>query len=95
MATTVIDINKLLDIDPYNGKPVIRGSRLRVITLAGLHHQGLAPEEIATQYPDLSVPAVYAALAYYYDHKEEMDAQEEREMQESLAWAKDHGAEIL
>ena len=94
MATAVIDINNLLDTD-HNGKPVIRGSRLRVITLAGLHHQGFTPEEIASEYPNLSVPAVYAALAYYYQHKEEMDAQEDREMRESLAWAKAHGAEII
>ena len=94
MATTVIDIDKLLDID-HNGKPVIRGSRLRVITLAGLHRQGYPPEEIATHYPNLTVPAVFAALAYYYEHRKEMDDQEEREVEESLAWARAHGAEIV
>ena len=95
MATAVIDIDKLLDIDKYNGKPVIRGTRLRVITLAGLFVQGFTPEEIAQEYPNLSTPAVYAALAYYLVHREEMDAEEAREREEALAWANENGAEII
>src|SRR5260221_11252955 len=33
----------------------------------------LTPEELHEQYPHLSLGQVYAALAYYYDHKDEMD----------------------
>ena len=94
-ATTVIDIDKLLDIDPYNGKPVIRGSRLRVMTLAARHLEGRSPEQIADDYRSLTIPAVYAALAYYYEHRLEMDAEEEREMRAALEWAKANGAEII
>ena len=94
MATAVIDINNLLDTD-HNGKPVIRGSRLRVITIAALHLEGRSPEEIAEDYPNLTAPAVYAALAYYYAHREAMDEEEDNETRESLAWAKEHGAEII
>jgi uncharacterized protein (DUF433 family) len=95
VSTVVIDIQNLLDIDPSNGKPVVRGSRLRVITLAARHLEGRSPEEIAGDYPDLTVPAVYAALAYYYAHRPEMDAEEEREGKEALEWARSHGAEIV
>ena len=63
MAAATIDINKLLDIDGDNGQPVVRGSRLRVITIAARHLDGRTPEEIAASYPNLSVAAVYAALA--------------------------------
>lgn len=34
---------------------------------------GQAPEEIAADY-ELSLPQVYAALAYYYEHKPAIDA---------------------
>src|SRR5213078_2785200 len=33
-----------------------------------------SPEEIHRQHPHLSLGQIYSALAYYYDHQEEMDA---------------------
>ncbi len=95
MKSVTIDINGLLDIDPGNGKPVVRGGRLRVMTIAARHAEGRTPEEIATDYPNLSVSAVYAALAYYFEHRETMDEEESRECQEALAWARANGAEII
>ncbi len=72
MASPVIDIDKLLEIDPSNGKPVVRGTRLRVITLAARHMEGRSPKELAESFPGLTIPAVYAALAYFYEHEEQM-----------------------
>lgn len=56
------------------GRPCIAGTGLRVIdvVMATLFHQR-NPDEIATDY-DLSLAAVYAALAYYYENKSELDA---------------------
>ena len=34
----------------------------------------LTPEELHEQYPHLSLAQIHAALAYYYDHQEELDA---------------------
>src|SRR3954447_21974357 len=42
---------------------------------------GWSAEEIHFQHPHLSLGQIHAALAYYYDHKAEMDA----EIQRSLA----------
>lgn len=95
MTTTVIDIDKLLDIDPHNGKPVVRGGRLRVITLAARHLEGRTPEEIAASYPDLSLPAVYAALAYFYEHRAAMEAEEAAGESDALEWARANGAETI
>ncbi len=36
---------------------------------------GWSPEEIHFQHPHLSLAQVHAGLGYYYDHKEEIDAQ--------------------
>lgn len=55
------------------GKPRIAGHRITVQDIAVWHERlGLSADEIATEY-GLSLADVYAALAYYYDHREEMD----------------------
>ncbi len=55
------------------GKPRIDGRRITVQNVVIWHEQaGYSVDEIATQY-DLSLSQIYAALAYYYDHKEEID----------------------
>lgn len=56
-----------------NGKPCIVGTGLRVtdIVTAHLLHKR-SPDEIAADY-EISLAEVYAALAYYYQHKAELD----------------------
>jgi|SRR3954468_23867397 len=34
----------------------------------------LTPEELRDQYPHLSLAQIHAALAYYYDHQSQLDA---------------------
>ncbi|MBI3911060.1 MAG: DUF433 domain-containing protein [Armatimonadetes bacterium] len=45
---------------------------------------GWSPEEIHFQHPHLSLAHIHAALAYYHEHKEELDAEIERDYQEYL-----------
>lgn len=40
---------------------------------------GWTPEQIVEQYPSITLADVHAALAYYYDHEEEMKAEIEEE----------------
>jgi uncharacterized protein (DUF433 family) len=55
------------------GKPRIAGTRITVGDVVLLHRRmGRGLEEIAGTY-DLPLAAVYAAMAYYYDHKSEID----------------------
>ena len=35
---------------------------------------GMSPEQIHEAHPDLSLAQIHAALAYYHDHKEALDA---------------------
>ena len=35
-------------------------------------HQGLTPDEIVSQVPTITLADVHAALAYYFDHWEEI-----------------------
>ncbi len=55
------------------GKPRISGRRITVQNIAIWHERmGNSADEIATEY-DLKLADVYAALAYYFDHRAEMD----------------------
>ena len=40
-----------------------------------LHKEGKTPQQILVEYPDLSLAQVHAALAYYYDHVDEIEAE--------------------
>jgi len=59
--------------DTLGGKPRIAGTRIAVTQIkAARLRLGMPFEEIAESY-DLPLPAVYAAMAYYYAHKVEID----------------------
>jgi uncharacterized protein (DUF433 family) len=57
------------------GKPRIDGHRITVKHIVLDHQrQGLSLDEIASAYPSLTLSDVHAALAYYYDHRADIDA---------------------
>jgi uncharacterized protein (DUF433 family) len=60
------------------GAPRVAGTRIRVSQIAILTEQGTSADEIVAAYPHLSLADVYAALAYYHDHREAIE-QEIRE----------------
>jgi uncharacterized protein (DUF433 family) len=56
-----------------DGTARLEGTRYKVIHLAGEHyHFGWSAEEILRQHPDLRPEHVYAALTYFYDHRDRM-----------------------
>ena len=59
--------------DVRGGRPCIAGTGLRVtdVVMATIFHER-SPGEIASDY-EISLAEVYAALAYYYQHKPELD----------------------
>ena len=70
------------------GKPRIANTRMRVQDVAVNHKSGMTVEEIMEGF-GLEAAQVYAALAYYYDHQEEID----RQMREGEEIAKQFLAE--
>ena len=72
------------------GKPYIRGTTVTVadVVIAKLYH-GLDADGIASWY-GLSLPEVYMALAYYYDHKDEIDRQIKEQIQRAEQLKEDH-----
>ena len=56
------------------GKATIDGTRVRVVDVAFMHQCGKTVAEILDSYDRLSPAQVYAAIAYYYDHADEIEA---------------------
>jgi uncharacterized protein (DUF433 family) len=55
------------------GKACIAGHRVRVLDVVVWHeHQGMTPDEIVCHIPSITLADVHAALAYYFDHIEEI-----------------------
>lgn len=58
-----------------DGVPFLEGTRTKVVEIALdriAHHWDA--EEIQRQHPHLTLGQIYAALAYYHDHREVVDA---------------------
>ena len=69
------------------GKPHILGHRIKVKHVAEWYErQGLSPAVIVEQHPTITLAQVHAALAYYYDHRSEIEAEiaEESRIYEEL-----------
>ena len=56
-----------------SGEPIILGTAIMVRTLIEQYQLGSSIEELLWDYPQLSPAQIYDAIAYYHDHKEEMD----------------------
>jgi uncharacterized protein (DUF433 family) len=55
------------------GQPVVGGTRIRVGIILGCYRQGMSVEEIVQQYPSLKPADIHDALAYAYDHLDEIE----------------------
>lgn len=62
--------------DPHvlGGKPFIGGHRIAVHHIAWWYLQGVSVEDLVRDY-GLTPGEVHAALAYYYDHRTEIDGE--------------------
>ena len=64
-----------IESDPSvcGGRPCVAGTRIRVQDIFVWHElSGQTADEIVSRFPQLTMSDVYAALAYYWDHRDEM-----------------------
>lgn len=86
---TILNIDEIIS-DPAvrGGRPVIRGTTLRVADIVTWYRSGdfESAEAVAEEF-GLAAGQVHAALAYYYLHQDEIDSQmrEDDERGERLA----------
>jgi uncharacterized protein (DUF433 family) len=86
MATTTAErITKTPGV--CGGRACIAGHRVRVLDVVIWREQeGMTPDEIVSQVPSIALADVHAALAYYDDHREEI--------QEEIRLEREHAEEL-
>lgn len=58
-----------------DGTPAIEGANTKVIEVVlPVRAWGISPEQLHLELPHLSLGQIHSALAYYWDHKDEIDA---------------------
>ena len=84
-APATIEIGTLITRTPgiKGGTPHIAGTGICVRTIVRWYQLGMSPEEIAADYPHLTLGQVYAALAYYHANRQQMDLELAAEEAES------------
>ncbi len=72
------------------GRACIAGHRIRVQDIVVWHElRGYCPDEIVDLFPGITLADVYAALAYYFDNRQEIE-EEFRKAEGWAEWAKVH-----
>ncbi|MGH7201969.1 MAG: DUF433 domain-containing protein [Planctomycetaceae bacterium] len=73
------------------GRPCVAGHRVRVQDIVICYEwQGMSPEEICDQFPPLTIAQVHAALAYYFDHRQEILDEIEADRQAGETFKRNH-----
>ena len=70
-------LHRYVTTDPAvcDGKPIIAGTRTRVVQIAVEYDRlGWTPDEIVEAHPHLTLAQVHDALSYYYEHRMTLDS---------------------
>jgi len=85
-------LDKHIEASPETrgGKPRIAGTRITIEDIVLMHLRlGQSLAEIAGKY-DLPLAGVHAAIAYYYDHRDEIDSNIEKDEAFAEAFRRDN-----
>jgi uncharacterized protein (DUF433 family) len=71
------------------GEAIIEGTRIAVWHIVGYYYKvGMSVEDILAEWEYLNPAAIFGALAYYHDHREEIDRVREENSYER--WLQEH-----
>lgn len=92
LAATDVGIGNMISRTPgiKNGTPHIAGTGVTVRTIVRWYKLGMTAEDIAAEYPHLSLAQVYSALAYYHANRTDLEAQMAVEEAESERLEEEH-----
>lgn len=79
-----------------SGTPLIEGTTMKVVELVlEAHAYGWSPDELQFQHSYLTLGQIHSALAYYWDHKDEVDHDIERRLEQVEQIRRDVGPSQL
>ncbi len=67
-----------------NGKPIIAGTRTRVSNIVAYYKLGLTPEELAREFPYLTLSQIHDTLSYYYENQQDIDREIDEDSEENV-----------
>ena len=71
-------------IDVRGGNAIVKDTRIGVHDVVGLIVNGSSIDDVVRSFPDLTRAQVYECLAYYEDHRAEIDSLVARQMSSEL-----------
>lgn len=85
MTSSRTELGSLLVSRPgyRNGWPCLRGTGIPVHNVAAAHLRGLTVEQLCEENPDLDPSLFYAALAYYFANRRQIDEEIEADFVEA------------
>jgi uncharacterized protein (DUF433 family) len=92
MSTELSYAHIVLTPGVCGGRPRIDGHRIRVQDIVIEHEwQGFTPEEICgIHHPGLTLAEVHSALAYYFDHRDQIVAEIEADREAAEKFKREH-----
>jgi uncharacterized protein (DUF433 family) len=72
-ATEIKHLHIERELSKYDGKAVIKGTRIPVASIVNHYRSGMSIEEILEGYPSITPAQLFDALSYYFDNKDEID----------------------
>ncbi len=76
------------------GDAVIEGTRIAVWHIVGYYYKvGMSVEDILAEWDYLNPATIFSALAYYHDHREEIDKTREENSYER--WLEEHPQNVI
>lgn len=84
MATEIVHPYITRDKSIAGGKPVIIGTRTRVVNIVAYYKLGFSAEELAREFPHLSLAQIHDALSFYYENAATIDRDIDEEKEENL-----------
>jgi uncharacterized protein (DUF433 family) len=88
MATAAKTVYSHVTKEPgvRGGRACIDRTRIAVVDIVALLKRGQTPEQMLLAYPSLNLAQLHAAISYYYENQDEIEA----ELAEDEGWEKDH-----
>lgn len=84
MAADIVHPYITINDNIAQGDPIIKGTRTRVKNIVAYYKLGYTPEELAREFPHLSLSQIHDALSFYYGNMEQIDRKIEIESEENL-----------
>ena len=96
MSTAITYAHIVSRPDLFGGKPHIEDTRVRVSDIMVQHvFEGQSAEQIQTAFPHLTLAQIHSVLAYYYDHKEEIQAEVEDAARFAEEFRRQHSDSVI